>query len=288
MHDIKTYSQVVQGKEHISFRISRMEDIWDARKGAKDDPHRHDYYTLLLVKQARGSHVVDFTSFPLEPGQIWFISPGQVHQVIEEEKSFGFAILFSSQFLVENSIPAYFIDDLNLFNNYGYSPPLSISGEEYEALSALCGEIMRIERSDMKFRDQAIASYLKLILIKSNNLCSLSPDNTQFQEAGNTILKRFRELVDEKYAEWQQVSRYAEELSVTPDHLNRVVKSLVGKTAKEYIHAHILVSAKQLLYFTELPAKTIGYRLGFSEPANFSAFFKKNSGLSPTRFRTMR
>lgn len=288
MHDIKTYNQVVHGSERIAFRISRMEDIWEARKGVKDDPHRHDYYTLLIVKKARGCHVVDFNSYPLAPNQVWFISPGQVHQVTEEEQSFGYAVLFSPGFLAENNIPAYFIDDLNLFNNYGHSPPLAVDPEEFRLLSSFCEEILRIERSDMKFRNQAIASYLKLILIRSNNLCTLSPENTQIQEAGNTILKRFRELVDEKYAEWQQVSRYAEELNVTPDHLNRVVKSLVGKTAKEYIHARIMLSAKRLLYFSGLSAKEIGYKLGFSEPANFSAFFKKNSGQSPTLFRNHR
>ncbi len=285
MHDIKTYSQVHQADESISFRISRMEDIWDARKGIKDEPHRHEYYTVLLVKHANGKHIIDFFEYPLAPFQLFFISPGQVHQVIEFEKSFGYAVLFSSEFLIENNIPFYFIDDLALFNDYGHSPPLMLNEKEFFLLSQFAEEIVKANDSDLKFKDQAISAYLKLLLINSNNLCSLSIDNTQKQEAGNNILKNFKQLVNERYMEWHQTSDYAGELSVTPDYLNRVVKSLVGKTAKEIIQSRIIVAAKRHLYFSGLSTKEIGYKLGFSEPAHFSAFFKKTTGVSPSNFK---
>jgi AraC family transcriptional regulator, transcriptional activator of pobA len=40
-----------------------------------------------------------------------------------------------------------------------------------------------------------------------------------------------------------------------------------------------------LLYFSELSAKEIGFELGFNEPANFSAFFKKATSFSPSAFQ---
>lgn len=284
MHDIKTYTQVNRESENISFRISRMEDIWEVSKGKPDEPHRHDYYTVLLVKHARGRHFIDFNAHPLQPFQLFFISPGQVHQVIEEEKSYGYVVLFSEQFLMENNIPPGFIDDLGLFNDYGQTPPLSVNEKEYEKLSGFASEMMNIYTSDLKFKEQAFSSYLKLFLIQGNNLCTLSDDNPQRTEAGNTILKSFKLLVNENYMHWRQTSDYAAELSVTPDHLNRVVKSLIGKNAKEVIQSRIILAAKRLLYFSDLSTKEIGYKLGFSEPANFSAFFKNCTGVSPSQF----
>ncbi|MEN8958192.1 MAG: helix-turn-helix domain-containing protein [Flavobacteriales bacterium] len=59
----------------------------------------------------------------------------------------------------------------------------------------------------------------------------------------------------------------------------------MGKTAKDYIQARIITEAKRLLYFTNLSNKEIGYELGFNEPANFSAFFKKNTEVSPSKFK---
>lgn len=282
---IKTYNRVDHTDDRISFRISRMEDIYDERGGNADVPHRHDYYTIVFPMDAEGRHIIDFRSFDLRPSQVFFIAPGQVHQVIENKRSVGFAILFSPEFLMENNIPFSFVDDLNLFRSYGDTPPMELSDAEVKELSAISEEMMRITSTNLKFKEMAIGSYLKLFLIRCNNLCTLDPVHPQEEEAGNTILKKFRELVEIHHTEDHQASMYAARLSVTPDHLNRVVRSLIGKNAKEMIQDRIVLSAKRMLYFTDLTAKEIGFRLGFNEPANFSAFFKKETGLSPSAFR---
>ena len=129
---------------------------------------------------------------------------------------------------------------------------------------------------------------MNLLLIRCDNLCALSNENPQTIEAKNTLLKSFRKMVDEKFADWHQIADYATALNVTPDHLNRVVKNIIGVTAKEYVQSRIIVEAKRLLYFSDQSAKEIGYLLGFSEPANFSAFFKNITGISPSNFKLKR
>lgn len=52
-----------------------MKDIYDRRKGQRDEPHRHDYYTVLLIKKAMGKHIVDFNEYPLKSYQAFFIFP---------------------------------------------------------------------------------------------------------------------------------------------------------------------------------------------------------------------
>lgn len=262
-----------------------MEDIYAKRLEKTDEPHRHDYYTVLLVKQASGIHIIDFNRYPLTSNQVYFVSPGQVHQVVEEKQSFGYCIIFSSLFLVEKNIPQCFFGDLNLFNDYGQSPPLEINTKELNTLSNFCEEVLSLSHSDFKFKEQAIGSFLQLFLIQCNNLCSLKVDDAQNNEGGNAILKKFKELVNQKYQVWHSTSLYASELNISPDHLNRVVKSLIGETAKKYIQSRICIAAKRMLYYSELSSKEIGYRLGFLEPANFSAFFKKCTGKSPSQFR---
>jgi len=59
----------------------------------------------------------------------------------------------------------------------------------------------------------------------------------------------------------------------------------MGKTAKEYIQSRIIVGAKRMLYFSDSSIKEIAFELGFQEPSNFNAFFKKCTGLSPGEFR---
>lgn len=284
MSELKTYTHVNRTDEHAMFGISRMEDIYEKRGGAADEPHRHDFFTVLFAKSAKGKHVIDFCEYELTENQVFFVSPRQVHQVIEEERSEGYSIVFSADFLAANNIPVSFIDDLNLFRDYGETPPLKPSAEQTEQLGRYCEELLNFYHSEIAFQQRAIASVLELFLICCNNICTI-PENTQQAEAGNTTLRNFKQLVEEHFRTEHGTTFYANELHITPDHLNRTVKSLIGKTAKEYIQSRVTIAAKRMLIFSDLSNKEIGYELGFSEPANFSAFFKKCSGLSPSQFR---
>ncbi len=288
MQAIKRYTEAQKLDQSLFFGISRMEDVYDNHQGRPDTPHRHDYYTVMLIKQGRGRHLLDFVEYELRGLQAYFIAPGQVHQVVEAERPLGYAIVFSNQFLLENNIPLRFIEDLNLFNDYLDQPPLQLSQEEYEKLAGYSEEMITLFRRPLKFNSQALGAYLKLFFIHCNNLCSLNFDDLEKKQGASALLKKFKEMLDLQHASWHTATEYAEALNVSADHLNRVVKSMVGRTVKEMIQSRIVMAAKRLLYFSDLSAKEIGYSLGFSEPANFSSFFKNCTGTSPTSFRKAR
>lgn len=281
MNYVKTYQTIDKNDAKLNFHISRMEDIYEKRQGATDEPHRHDFYTVLVVKQAKGIHIIDFQNYELEKNQIYFVSPGQVHQVIEDEKSFGYAMTFSTDFLVENSIPLSFISDLNLFRNYSHTPPLEPEQEAFDKMLHFTQEIFQLYQSEQSNKFLSIGAYVKLLLIQCSNSCTI---DTVASENSNSI-RLFKSAVDEHYRKEHSTTFYASLLHISPDHLNRTIKDKLGKTAKEYIQARITTEAKRLLYFTDLTNKEIGYALGFNEPANFSAFFKKCTNVSPSNFK---
>lgn len=285
MDSVKTYQKVNSENRNISFGISKMEDIYTKRNGQVDEPHRHNYYTVLIINKAKGFHKIDFNTYALSDKQIFFVAPGQVHQVIETEKSIGFSMTFSNQFLVENAILLSFIDSLNLFQNYGQSPPLTPSKEQFAVIEDFAKNIFRLFNSDANMKDLSIGSFLKLLLIECNNICSINPIGSDVDTTGDNLIRTFKNTVDKNYKKEHSTTYYASQLFITPDHLNRTFKAKTGKTAKDYIQSRIITEAKRLLYFTDLTSKEIGYELGFNEPANFSAFFKKHTQLSPSSFK---
>ncbi|MCB0705344.1 MAG: helix-turn-helix domain-containing protein [Saprospiraceae bacterium] len=287
MASIKKYQSVHPDNLLISFDIKRMEHVYEIRASKPDAPHRHDYYTVLLIAEAKGKHLVDFQEFELKNQQVYFVSPGQVHQIVEEQKSIGYVLTFSRQFMLENGIESDFIEALHLFQDFGYSPPLEPEKAEFEALQKLAESIIEFNQSNKKFKEQAVGALVKLFLIQCNNFCSLSrEENTQTAQAAVSLLRSFKQLLDIHFSEWHKVSAYAEALHITADYLNTSIKSLSGKSAKEHIQSRIIVAAKRLLRFSELQNKEIAYQLGFSEAANFSQFFKKCTGMSPSQFRS--
>ena len=285
MTTVKTHQNVNSEKENVSFGISKMEDIYTKRNGEIDEPHRHNFYTVLVIKKAVGQHKIDFNTYKLSNRQIFFVAPGQVHQVIESEKSFGYAMTFSNQFLIENYIPISFIESLNLFHNYGQSPPLLPNKAQFDKIEDFAQHIFMLFNSDANMKSLSIGSFLKLLLIECNNICSINPIELDVDTTGDNLIRSFKNAVNNNYKKEHSATFYANELFISPDHLNRTFKARIGKTAKEYIQARIITEAKRLLYFTELSNKEIAYELGFNEPANFSAFFKKNTQLSPSEFK---
>jgi AraC-like DNA-binding protein len=285
MNTFKTYQKVNSEIDSVSFGISKMEDIYTKRNGKIDEPHRHNYYTVLIINKAKGQHKIDFNSYKLSNKQIYFVAPGQVHQVIEKEKSFGFAMTFSNQFLIENSIRLSFIESLNLFQNYGQNPPLIPTDKQFEAIEGFSNEIFKLFNSEANMRFLSIGAFLKLLLIECNNICTINPIESDIDSSGDNLIRTFKKEIEKNYKEEHSTTFYANQLHITPDHLNRTVKLKIGKTAKDYIQARIITEAKKLLYFTDLSNKEIGYELGFNEPANFSAFFKKHTQLSPSKFK---
>ena len=80
-------------------------------------------------------------------------------------------------------------------------------------------------------------------------------------------------------------SEFSKQLNVHVNHLNRAIRETTGKTTTEFISERLLQEARILLRHSTWCIAEVAYALGFREPAHFSNFFKKNTGLSPSVFR---
>lgn len=277
-----------QREPSVSFNLQRMGDIYEQAEGQSDVPHRHDYYTVLLIGAAQGVHFIDYQAYVFAGQQIHFVSPGQVHQVVLKSKPKGVVITFSKEFLMENSIPESFISNINLFRQFGETPPIEIDQQTFEKFDFLIQEMEHCFPTTLHYRTRALGALLQLFLIYANN--SLAIDTTQLDEqnSGVCLFRNFKNLVEKNYQQWHKVSHYAPEVHVSAKHLSTVVKSLSGKTAKTFIQDRLILEAKRYLLHTELSVKEIAYQLGFEEPLHFSGFFKKQTGKSATDFRKLR
>jgi AraC-like DNA-binding protein len=283
---VKSYTFADLKRNSAEFALKRIEDIYKASEGMVDSPHRHEYYSVIFIEKAKGKHLVDFAEYELEDATLYFIQPGQMHQLSFTEEPSGWMVVFTPEFLLHNSIPCQLIDDIYLFNNYGQSPPLRINERDVAVYRGLIEQMWQYSTSLTKYTNDAVGALVKVLLIQSNNHCSLKKEgNPQLQEVGNQLLRGFKQLVEEHYATKHMVADYADMLAITADYLNKTVKSLTGKSAKEHIQSRLITEAKRRLLFSEVSNKELSYELGFDEAAHFNNFFKKNAGVTPSEFR---
>jgi len=98
-------------------------------------------------------------------------------------------------------------------------------------------------------------------------------------------LRRFRHLIESQYLKHWPVERYARHLSLSETSLNRLCRRLAGSTAFDLIQQRLALEARRRLVYAASSVSGIAGELGFKDPAYFSRFFRRHSGVSPVDFR---
>ena len=271
------------------FDIRRFEDNMKT-VNAQQPPFRHEFYAVALRHEGSNREVMgNFLS-----SNLFFNSPYQIvtWNILPDWK--GFYIIFDREFIGMNPAWQNFIVDFPFFR-LDKTIPFDLPEKSAAFADEIFGNIFDEYHSENKDKFQFIQTYthLLLLLTKRNFLqIKIEDGNLHGNRTADVLLvSRFQSLLEvaftDEYAESEirHPSFYAEKLNVHPNHLNAVVKRISGTTATQMIQNHVLAHAKSLLLQTDLSIKEIAFRLQFSEPTHFNAFFRKFINQTPQQFR---
>ena len=114
-------------------------------------------------------------------------------------------------------------------------------------------------------------------------------DMTQSSKPSNTsarLANAFAALVEQEFHSSKSVKDYAGELGVTATHLSRVCNKACGRPASVILADRVHYEARRLLSETHIPIKDIAKNLGFTSAAYFTRAFQRNTGQTPSQFRS--
>ncbi len=84
----------------------------------------------------------------------------------------------------------------------------------------------------------------------------------------------------------QNFSEYlASNTGVGYSYMSKLFSNIERRTIQNYIIAHKIERAKELLMYNELTLSQISYELNYSSPQHLSRQFKQVTGLTPTDFK---
>ena len=78
---------------------------------------------------------------------------------------------------------------------------------------------------------------------------------------------------------------YADKLFLTPKYLSKLVKSISGRSAPDWINSLVILEAKNMLKYSDMTIKGIVYKLHFANQSVFYKFFKSHTGMTPSEYR---
>ena len=104
----------------------------------------------------------------------------------------------------------------------------------------------------------------------------------------NSVPEYIRETVDYlnwHYADKTTLDELAAHVGVSKFHLSRSFKRYVGVTIGDYVMAHRLRYARDLLKYPDKPIRIVAEMCGIPQPSHFTAIFKESEGMTPLAYR---
>jgi AraC family transcriptional regulator, transcriptional activator of pobA len=266
--------------------VARMLPAYVTQQVEEDitTPHRHDYYSLLLVETGIFDLKIDFQSETLQAPSILLLKPGQVHQTLSSNNVSGWIMLFDGQVIDQQ---ARFAIDRSFQNTILFS----LESEEVSKLGHLFGLLLENinEKHCGIFHKQFLYGLLNGFLYKAVDLLyqkeagKLARHPTRAVE----ISRNFNQLVKANFRTLKKPSDYADKMHITVSYLNDTLKSVTGFPCSYMIHQEVIGEAKRLLYYTSKSVKEIAVELGYRDYKYFIRQFGKMVNSSPAEFRKM-
>jgi len=247
-------------------------------------PSKHLCHTLIFVES--GSHKMNlgFEEYETIPNEIIMVPAGQVFSIKNIYNTYnGYICQFHPDILIGKYGSRELLNEFDFLKISG-NPKTKLVTEDIPIVTAIFKRLQEEYTETTVANLNIVQSYLIALFFEMNKNAVKSSKNIS---ASEIITNKFKELIHLHIKTHHQVNHYASLLSVTPNHLNKCVKTVTGKSAVKWIDENILLEAKYLLFQTTLSINEIAARVGHEDQSYFSRFFKKHEGVSPIQYRKM-
>ncbi|MDM1292815.1 helix-turn-helix domain-containing protein [Sphingobacterium sp. N143] len=245
-------------------------------------PHKHNFFHFVLFTKGSGSHIIDFNNYEIIPYQIYFMAPGQVHTWNFAGDEEGYVVNFSADYFQSFLLRTDYLDRFSYLQGKIEHLIFQLAEQARNQATSILDQILSAKAGKLS------EDYIRALLLQFLLYIEIWSEKEQ-QEGSNPynhkIFNSFQQLVEQQFKSTRLPSVYADQLFITPNHLNAICKSYIGQSAGEIIRNRIILEAKRLLINKNLNITEIANELQFKDNSYFTKFFKKSTGLTPEEFR---
>ena len=251
----------------------------------KDPVHRLTYYDITLITAGEGFFRINTHEYKAGAGDVVFSCPGEIRHWDKDNITDGFALIFEEEFLLS------FFNDPGFLKHLSYFQPDSISkitleGVIYERILHLIEEIKyEIEAYRVKDKHILRALLYETLMLLHRAYTAINNLPRKNRKPENSYMDKFAGLVNSGFKRYHSTRYYADQLCITSNYLNEIIKNATGVSAKRYIQDRILSEAKKMLIYTDFRISEIADDLGFDDWSYFIRFFRKQTGFTPLEYK---
>lgn len=278
------FKPVQETETDFSFQIHRLENLDSLKSSRQISPQILNRYEIIWVRKGSGNYIVDMEKHQICEESIYFFYPGQMYQFDIIKRLTGYRISFSLDFLYVGAEQFALPDSLNpqkKRDSHSFTAKQSALSEMESLIASMINE----SSNSYPFKKVVIKGLLIIFILFFSRGNESSP-KLQCQQNDQDIYNKFLLLLEDNFTTMKFVSDYACELNISSNYLCQVTRHVSGHPPRHHIQQRIILEAKRLAMCSNIRMKNIALELGFIDFAHFSKYFKKNSGVSFSTFRS--
>lgn len=268
----------IKGKteDFIELKELRIPDC-----GIFDNPEASSL-TVLWFQTDNNEFVIDGKNYFFTKNQIIFLT--EFHEVKVVKKGEIKFLRFNRSFYCIIDHDAEVSCKGLLFFGASQLPIITIPDEEIEHFQIL----WKMFSIEMKSKDNLQIGMLQMMLKRYLILGARLYKRQEYfpkEEKNVDIIREFNFLVEQHFNTKHTVAEYADLLFKSPKTISNVFSKISTKTPLSYIHDRKILEAKRLLQHSNKQIQEVASKIGYDDIQSFSRFFKKQVGLSPSKYR---
>lgn len=274
--------------ESVDYQNGSTIRIWYNEQTIGFAPHWHNALEVILPIENSYDVRVNDEDHHILPGEIFFIPPGEMHELMASSSGTRFIFLFNIT---------------NIMQMKGYAGiqsmlahPLHITKADflpvYDEIYRLFGLMWNEYFSDNDFRELSIYAHLIqiFVLLGRNKLRSanLFPNVRNYKQ--KEYMQRFSQVldyIDTHYMEELTLDDIADFSGFSKYHFTRLFKQYTTSTFYDYLNFKRIKVAESLLAQPDLSITEIALQSGFSSISTFNRIFKQKKNCTPSQYRTL-
>ena len=249
--------------------------------------HRHaELCQCILLTAGPAGVVVEELRTNLHGPALVVVPPGAIHSFRFRADTLGHVLTINFQHLTELIAASHQATIEELF-----SVPRVLDLSCNPALADRASQMLECLSQELRRSDAAltpVGGWLACCVLYTVAE-AVKRANVPESHSGSDLarLRRFRQLIESRYAQHWPVQRFARELGVSETSLNRLCRRLTGSTGFDLLQQRLALEARRRLIYARDSVSGIACALGFKDSAYFSRFFRRHSGVSPQEFRRL-
>ena len=248
-------------------------------------PCQLEVFVIVLVLEGKASISINGNRYEAHPNDLYIGTPNNIVENSLTSLDFKSLCICVSTDYIRRIVPlAENSWDLQLL--FEKNPLCTLQPDEAQIFcqyhDLLCAKAERPSPTQKKVMD---ALMLAFFYDMGGAISRVTRHMPRPFTAGESLFRRFVDLVSSSYPKPRSVAYYADRLNVTPKYLSSVCRLAGGQRASDLIDQYVLKDIEYLMKHTQKSIKEIACELEFPNLSFFGKYVRKHRGMSPKSYR---